>query len=93
MAENEKKELQKAEKKAAKAKSDKPSIWKRIGSWFKGLRAECKKITWTSWKEVKTSTFIVLVFVIVFAIVIGVLDYAFSGAISGLNGLVNLIRG
>lgn len=93
MAENEKKELEQAEKKAAKAKSDKPSIWKRIGSWFKGLKAECKKISWTSWKEVKSSTLIVLACVIVFAIVIGVLDYAFSGAISGLDGLVKLIRG
>lgn len=92
MAENEKKELAKAEKKAAKAKSDKPSIWKRIGDWFKGLKAECKKITWTKWKEVKSSTWIVLVCVIIFAIVIGVLDFAFNGAIGGLNGLVGLIR-
>lgn len=93
MAENEKKELAKAEKKAPKVKSDKPSIWKRIGAWFKGLRSECKKISWTNWKTVKSSTLIVLVCVIIFAIVIGVLDFAFNGAIAGLNGLVGLLRG
>ena len=92
MAENEKKELQKAEKKAAKAKSNKPNIFKRIGTWFKGLFAECKKITWTKWKEVKSSTLIVIVCVIIFAAAIFVLDLAFRGAIGGLNGLVNLIR-
>ena len=85
MAENEKKELQNAEKK--------PSVFKRIGAWFKSLKSECKKISWTSWKSVKSSTFIVLVCVIAFAIVIGLLDLVFGKAIGGLNDIVNLIRG
>lgn len=89
MAENEKKVAVKTEK----PKSDKPSIWKRIGAWFKSLKSECKKISWASWKSVRTNTIIVLVCIVIFAVAIGILDYLFSGAIQGLNGLVNLVRG
>ncbi len=86
MAENEKKD-QKVEK------TGKPSIFKRIADWFKSLKSECKKISWMGWKQVKSNTWITLVCVIVFAVVIGVLDFAFRHAIGGLNDLVNLIRG
>ena len=91
MAENEKKDLEKVEKKAPKAKEKKPSAWKRIGTWFKSLRSECKKISWTSWKSVKSSTFICLVCVVIFAIVLGVLDLIFGQGIVGLKSLTDLI--
>ncbi len=90
MAENEKKtELEKTPEKspAKSSKSDKPSIFKRIGAWFKGVKAECKKISWASWKSVRSNTLVVLVCVIIFAIILGVLDYLFMGAISGLKSL------
>ena len=93
MAENEKNDLQKVEKKAAKTKSNKPSFFQKAGAWFKGLFAECKKITWAKWKDVKSNTAIVLVCVIAFAIVIGVLDFVFRHSLGGLNDIVNLIRG
>ena len=86
MAENEKKDIQ-------KSKSDKPSFFAKMGAWFKSLRSECKKISWTSWKNVKSNTAITLVCVIAFAIVIGVLDFVFRHSISGLSDLANLIRG
>lgn len=92
MAENEKKDLEQVEKKAPKAKSDKPSVWKRIGNWFKGLRSEWKKISWMNFKSVKSSTLIVLVFIIIFAIAIGVFDLVFGNAISGLSKLVSSLR-
>ncbi len=93
MAENEKKtELEKAPEKAAakaaKAKSDKPSIWARMAAWFKSVKAECKKISWASWKSVKANTLVVLVCVIIFAIILGVLDFCFSNAVSALGDLI-----
>lgn len=91
MAENEKKDLEKVAEKAPKAKSDKPSVWKRIGNWFRGLRSEWKKISWTSWKTVKSSTLIVLVCIIIFAAAIAILDFVFGHAISGLNDLANML--
>ena len=36
-----------AEKKAEKpAKAKKPSLFARIGKWFRELKGECKKIIW-----------------------------------------------
>lgn len=94
MAENEKNsELETtAPKKADKAKSEKPSVWKKIGAlckkigaWFKSVRSECKKVSWAGWKSVRSNSIIVLVCVIIIAVIIGVLDYGFLNAISGLN--------
>lgn len=93
MAENEKKtglDTAKETKptKAEKAKSDKPSIWTRLGTWLKAVKSECKKISWASWKSVQSNSIIVIVCVIILSAVIGILDYCFSGAIVGLSRLI-----
>jgi len=91
MAENEKKALdaeknEKVEKKPAKEK--KPSVFKRLGAWFKSLRAEAKKISWASPKAVRYNSILVIVCVVICSIVIGLLDYGFSAAIVGLSRLI-----
>ncbi|MBO5883838.1 MAG: preprotein translocase subunit SecE [Clostridia bacterium] len=73
----------KAEKPAKKEK--KPS---RIKEAWRGFKSEIKKIVWPSWKQVLKNTGVVLVIVIVFAIAIALLDYAFSG---GIRALVDLV--
>ena len=79
MAENEKKtETQKA------PKETKPSVWSRIGKWFKSLKSEFKKISWASWKSVRSNSIIVIVCVIIFSAVLAILDLGFSEAIRGL---------
>lgn len=94
MADNEKKALEteqngKADKAAEKpAKEKKPSIWKRLGAWFKSLRAECKKISWASFKSVRYNTLVVIVCVVICGIITGLLDYGFSAAIVGLSRLI-----
>jgi preprotein translocase subunit SecE len=80
MAENEKKtETQKA------PKENKPSVWSRIGKWFKSLKSECKKISWANWKSVRSNSIIVIVCVIIFSAVLAILDLGFSEAIMGLS--------
>ncbi|MBQ4096980.1 MAG: preprotein translocase subunit SecE [Clostridia bacterium] len=80
MAENEKKtETQKA------PKEKKPSVWSRIGKWFKSLKSECKKISWASWKSVRSNSIIVIVCIIIFSAVLALLDLGFHEAISGLS--------
>ena len=80
MAENEKKtETQKA------PKETNPSACKRLCTWFKSLKSECKKISWASWKSVRSNSIIVIVCVIIFSAVLAILDLAFNGAISGLS--------
>ena len=90
MTENEKKALEaeqngKAEK---PAKEKKPSLWKRLGAWFKSLRSEAKKISWASFKSVRYNSLVVIVAVIICSIIIGLLDYGFSAAIVGLSRLI-----
>ncbi len=84
MAENEKKPV-----KATKAKSDKPSFWKRIGSWFKSVKSEAKKVAWASWKSVRSNSTIVIVAVVIIAAAIGIIDFCFQNAIFGLGNLIN----
>ena len=74
--------------KPAKAKKDKPSLGSRIAAWFRGFKAEFKKIVWVTPKNVAINTAIVLVVVLVVGAVLFGLDTLFSGAIIGLSRLV-----
>ena len=87
MADNEKKTAEQPAAKPEKKKSDKPSVFKRFGAWLKTVRAECKKITWSSWESVRQNSIVVIVTSIAFAVVLGILDYLFNSAILGLSRL------
>lgn len=50
---------------------------KRIAAFFQDSYAELKKVTWPSREEVGSSTRVVLVSVLIFAVLLGVLDYLF----------------
>ena len=84
MADKEKKVAQTENKPAKPVKEKKKG---KLKDAWKGFRSETKKIVWPTWKQILKNTFVVLVIVIACAIVIGVLDYAFSG---GIRALVNL---
>ncbi|MBE6569423.1 MAG: preprotein translocase subunit SecE [Ruminococcaceae bacterium] len=89
MAEKEKKALEaKAEKPAKQDKEKKPSVFKRLGAWFKSLRSESKKISWASWESVRSNSIIVIIAAVICSAVIGLLDYGFSAAIVGLSRLI-----
>ena len=78
----------KAADKPVKAKSDKPSFFQRAIAWLKTVRAECKKITWASWESVRQNSIVVIVITVISAVVLGILDYAFSNAIVGLSRII-----
>ena len=88
MAENEKKTAPEAAKETKPAKADKPSLWSRLTAWFRSVKSECKKVSWASWKSVQSNSIIVIVCVLILSVVIGILDYCFSGAIVGLSRLI-----
>ncbi len=80
------------EKKVAEVneKPQKPKKEKKKGKFkeaWRGFKSEIKKIVWPSWKQVRKNTLVVLVVVVVCAVIIGALDYAFS---SGIIALTNL---
>ena len=78
MADKEKKVVE------ASAKPVKEKKKGKIKEFWKGFKSETKKIVWPTWKQVFKNTGIVLVIVIVCAIVVGALDYAFSEGIRAL---------
>ena len=57
----------------------------RIGEAWRGFKSETKKIVWPTWKQVLKNTFVVLVIVIICALIIFALDYAFHAGISALT--------
>ncbi len=90
MAEKENKAVEEAAAKPAKKekeKEKKPSFIARAGAWLKTVRAECKKVTWASWDSVRQNSIVVIVTSLVFAVFLGVLDFVFAQAISGLTNL------
>ncbi|MBQ9087138.1 MAG: preprotein translocase subunit SecE [Clostridia bacterium] len=78
------------EKKVAvtESKPQKPEKKKgRLKEAWRGFKSEVKKIVWPSWKQVLKNTFVVLVVVVICAIIIGALDYAFSQGVIALTKL------
>ena len=76
------------EKKETAVKSDKPSVFKRMGAWFKSLRSEAKKVSWANAASVRKNTLVVVVCVLAVAVVLGILDFTLTKAIGGLSDLV-----
>ena len=84
MAEKEKKVAETESKPQKPAKAKKAG---RVKEAWRGFKSEVKKIVWPSWKQVWKNTFVVLVVVVICAIMIGLLDFAFSQGIIGLTKL------
>lgn len=87
MAEKEKKVARTEDKPAKPEKTKKEKKKGRIKEAWRGFKSETKKIVWPTWKQVLKNTAVVIVVVIVCAIIIGALDYAFSGGIRALTDL------
>ena len=80
------------EKKVAEVdnKPKKPAKDKKKGRMkeaWRGFRSEIKKVVWPSWKQVLKNTGIVLVVVLICAIMIGALDFAFRTGFDALTQL------
>ena len=59
----------------------------KIKEAWRGFRSEVKKVVWPSWKQVLKNTGIVLVVVLICAVIIGALDFAFGNGIAALAKL------
>ena len=60
----------------------------KVGKFLRSLKSELKKISWSSWRDVRKNTLVVLVVVIAVAILIGVVDVLFSKGIIALDNLI-----
>jgi preprotein translocase SecE subunit len=52
------------------------------------VQDEMKKVTWPDWPQLKNSTFVIVVFVVVVATIIFVMDQSVSAALEVIRGLV-----
>ena len=81
------KEKKVAETETKPQKPEKKKKKGKIKEAWKGFKSEVKKIVWPSWKQVLKNTLVVLVIVVICAIIIAALDYAFSQGIIALTQL------
>ncbi|MEJ2546825.1 MAG: preprotein translocase subunit SecE [Gemmatimonadota bacterium] len=55
--------------------------------FIEGVQAEMKKVTWPDREQLRNATAVILVFVIILAIIIGLMDSIFSALVRGIVGL------
>ena len=90
-----KEDTSKAEKKTNPAKAVGNffvKIGKAIAKFFKDLKGETKKIVWPGRQMVIKSTGIVLAAILVIGAGIWIIDFAVSGAVTGLDKLVDKVN-
>ena len=59
-----------------------------LGRWIRGMKSELKKVVWPTWAQVRNNTLVVIVVSIIFAVVIGLIDYLAYQGILALLGLI-----
>lgn len=65
----------------------------RIAQFLRDVRAEMKRVSWPSARDVKNTTIITLIAVIFFAIYLFAVDQIWTFALTRLNQLLNWIIG
>ena len=56
----------------------------KIGRFFRESRAELKKVVWPSRQDVVSSVFVLIIYTVIMAVILGLLDFAFSEALRSL---------
>ena len=62
--------------------------WDGLTRWFRGMKSELKKVVWPTWYQVLNNTLVVIVVSVIFAIIIGLIDYF---AYQGILALLDLV--
>jgi preprotein translocase subunit SecE len=81
-----------SEKKASKKKASEktvsePGKIETVSAFFEESRAELKKVTWPTKKEIKVTTIAVLILVTVMSIFLGIMDLALVKIIEAITSL------
>lgn len=71
----------------AKKKKREGKLFGSIARFIKEVVGELKKLTWPTKKETAANTITVLVFVVLTAAIIGVLDFVFSWGLNLLSSI------
>jgi preprotein translocase subunit SecE len=76
-----------ATKSGKPAKQAKPSIFARLGSYFRDVRSEMKRVVWPNRSEVLNSSVVVITTLLFFIAFIAVTDLIVAKALSLLSGI------
>jgi preprotein translocase subunit SecE len=76
------------ERGAAAAQRGGGGVFDRAGSFWRDVRAELKRVTWPTLKEVQQTTIITIIAVIFFAAYLYGVDWSLARAIEGLTKLL-----
>ena len=52
-----------------------PGMWARLVSFYHGVIAEMKKVTWPDLAQVRSATIAIIIFVLLIALLITILDF------------------
>jgi preprotein translocase subunit SecE len=64
----------------------KPSLFARISLFIRQVIAELRKVIWPTRKELVTYTTVVIIFVLIMAAIVAVLDFAFTRGVLAIFG-------
>jgi preprotein translocase subunit SecE len=59
-----------------------------VAAYLREVRAEVRKVTWPTWPELRRTTIVIIVFVIVIGIIIGIMDVIASRVLIDLLGRI-----
>jgi len=67
----------------------KPNVFKRVARWFREMKSELKKVTWSSKRQTLNNTLVVLACVLV----VGIFIFAFDAiATIVVQGIIKLFK-
>lgn len=58
--------------------ADEKGLVSESQEFLRGVRAEAKKVTWPEWKDTRSATGVVLMFVAISSVFLGSVDFVFS---------------
>lgn len=67
----------------------KASFATRVKRFFKDTKAELKKVTWPTKEQLMHNTGVIIVFIILIAVILSVLDLAFGELFTLLTGILS----
>ena len=74
------------ERRGGASKGERPSLPARIALFYRQVVAEMRKVIWPTRSELITYTWVVIIFVVAVAVIVGVLDYVFAKGVLKIFG-------
>ncbi|MCZ6477484.1 MAG: preprotein translocase subunit SecE [Gemmatimonadetes bacterium] len=62
-------------------------IIKKTQLWVEEVQVEMRRVTWPDREQLRNATIVILIFVMILALIIGIMDTAFSWLVRTIVGL------